>query len=384
MSYSINYQEKDYNAILEGYLRTAVDNGLLYGDEEIIQQILNGEGGIDNVLIMELAIHSEILSETYKDLTSIKDSFDLNKAKGEDLDRLLEPFISRRNSTYATTEICFQKETNHINSQITIPSSTKITSKKYPEIIFETIEEAIIPPNTEKITLIARCTIPGPEGNIPPGELNTIINTINGITKAYNLNTAIGGRNQEDDNSYRLRGYLWTHINTQGTLMAFKNAIESVASVEDYYIQRQWDGPGTTKIIINPPLPPILETVANKIKNVCAADEEYTIIGAENKPLNIQINIAIKTQANTLTDTKEIQLKVKNAIKTYIEGKYKTNQGKVGGLKLGEDFIPSQATAHIINTLPIVRDVNIIYPHSIVSIDYYQKAVCGEIQIETQ
>ena len=79
------------------------------------------------------------------------------------------------------------------------------------------------------------------------------------------------------------------------------------------------------------------------------------------------------TQAHTLTE---------NAFKTYIEGDYNPLKGKVGGLRLGEDFIPSRAAAHIINTLPDVKDVHIIHPTSIIPIHYYQKAVPGEIHIE--
>jgi uncharacterized phage protein gp47/JayE len=382
---SINYQPKDYNTIFEDYLRKAAANGLIYGDEEQIQEILHGED-IENVLIMELAIHSEILTETYKDLTNVYNSYNILKATGENLDRLLEPFISRRDSTHATVEICLQKDPNN-KSEIQIPQGTQITSTQYPEIIFETIYDTKIPAETGKTHVDTRCTASGPQGKIPQGKLDKLTSPITGIIKVHNPTTAIGGRNQEDDNDYRLRGQAWTSINTQGTFMAFKNAIENVAGVENYYIQRQWDGPGTTRIIINPNTTQVIEAVKDTIEDVCAVDEEYTIVGAENKPIDINVNITINTTEGNLIGTLEKQetiSQVKNAFKTYIEGSYNPATGKIGGLMLGEDFIPSRAAAHLINTLNTVKDVTITHPTHIIQIDYYQKAVPGEIHIEIQ
>jgi uncharacterized phage protein gp47/JayE len=382
---NINYQPKDYNTIFEDYIRKAAANGLIYGDEGQIQEILHGEN-IENILIMELAIHSEILTETYKELTNIHNSYDLNKATGENLDRLLEPFISRLNSTHAIAEICLQKDKNS-TQEVTIPLGTFITSTQYPEITFETMEDITIPAETEKVIIDARCTNPGPEGNIPSNKLNKLITPIAGIIEVTNPTAAMGGRNREDDNSYRLRGQAWTSINTQGTLMAFENAIKSVASVEDYYIQQRWDGPGTTRIIINPPQQKVLEDVNHALMDVCAVDEEYTVIGAENKEININVNITINTSEGNLIGTLQKQQtisQIENALKTYIEGDYNPSKGKIGGLRLGEDFIPSRAAAHLIHTLDTVKDVHITHPTTLINIDYYQKAVPGEIHIEIQ
>ena len=383
--YNINYQPKDYKTIFEDYLRKAAANELIYGNEEYIQNILHGDG-IENMLIMDLAIHSEILTETYQDLTRVHDSFNILTANGEELDRLLKPFIERHYSTHATVEICLEKDPNN-KTEITIPQNTIIIPSKYPEITFKTLEDTIIPPETEKTLVDTICTHTGPEGNIPTDELDKLIPPIPGITRVYNPTNATGGRNTEDDTSYRLRGQAWTSINSQGTFMAFQNAIKSVASVEEYYIQRRWDGPGTTRIIINPPQNKILKEVTHAIGEVCAVDEEYTIVGAENKPININLNITINTSEGNLTGTLEKQetiSKVKDAFKTYIEGNYNPLKGKVGGLRLGQDFIPSRAAAHLINTLPDIEDVHITHPTSIIKIDYYQKAICGEIQIEIQ
>lgn len=383
--YSVNYQPKDYKTIFEDYIRKAAANKLIYGNEEYIQDILHGEG-IENMLIMELAIHSEILTETYQDLTRVHDSFNIMTAQGEELDQLLKPFIERRYSTYATVEICLEKDPNN-NTEITIPQGTSITSSQYPEITFKTLEDTKIPLETGKILVDTICTTMGPEGNIPTGELDTLTQPIPGISRVHNPTPAIGGRNTEDDNSYRLRGQSWTSINSQGTFMAFQNAIKGVAGVEDYYIQRRWDGPGTTRIIINPPQRKLLQDVNHAIETVCAVDEEYTIVGAENKPININLNINITKKDETLPGTlqkENTKQKVEKSLKNYIEGDYNPLKGKIGGLRLGEDFIPSRAAAHLINTLPDVKDVHIIHPTSIIKIDYYQKAVCGEIKIEIQ
>lgn len=128
--YNINYQPKDYKTIFEDYLRKAAANELIYGNEEYIQNILHGDG-IENMLIMDLAIHSEILTETYQDLTRVHDSFNILTANGEELDWLLKPFIERHYSTHATVKICLEKDPNN-KTEITIPQNTIITPSKLP------------------------------------------------------------------------------------------------------------------------------------------------------------------------------------------------------------------------------------------------------------
>ena len=104
--------------------------------------------------------------------------------------------------------------------------------------------------------------------------------------------------------------------------MAFRNAIEDVASVEDYYIQRRWDGPGTTHIMIKPPQYEVLEEVTYAIGVVSAVDEEYTIIGAENKPININLNITLSTEDESPTGTLEkdkTTREVEESLKNYMK-----------------------------------------------------------------
>lgn len=141
--YSVKYQEKSYNTLFENYLRKAAAKRLINGDEEYIQDILHGEG-IENIFIMDLAIHSEILTEICNDITIVRDSYDIVKAKCENLNSLLEPFIERGESAHARVKITLKKDPNNPDSEIPIPSGTQITSTKYLEIEFKTISNTII------------------------------------------------------------------------------------------------------------------------------------------------------------------------------------------------------------------------------------------------
>jgi uncharacterized phage protein gp47/JayE len=378
----INYQPPTYKELFESYIRNAAANQLINDDPEYIQNLLVGKE-IENILVMEFAIHAEILTETYHNLTKIYQSQNIDTAQGSDLDQLLYPYIPRRQETRAQTSIDFQKDTKHIE-EIEIPRGTEITSTKYPEIIFQTIGTLTIPFDQSIGSVEAVCTTPGPYGNIPANKLNQLINPIEGITNVYNTYKATGGRHREDDTSYRLRGYEWTSINNHGTYPAIKNLLEELEIVENYHIQPLWDGPGTTQILIDPPTSETIKTVTKRLKEVKAVHEKYTIKGVDQKPINIDIHLQfdINYSILPLSDIEKENIKedVKKVLQTYIEGGINSQGQKIKGLGLGTPFLPGRASAYILNEIPILQDIKITHPPSIVEIKTHQKASMGEIQ----
>ena len=377
----INYQPLSYKELFEEYIRKAAANQLINDDPEYIQSLLLDKE-IENILVMEFAIHAEILSEIYTKITEIYQSQDIDTATGSDLDQLLSPYLKRRQESSAQTIIYFQKDTEH-HEEIEIPMDTMINSTKYPEIIFTTTQTLTIPLKDNIGSVEAECTTPGPYGNIPPQELNHLINPINGITHVYNPYKATGGKNKEDDTSLRLRGYEWTSINTHGTYSAIKNLLESIETVDEYLIQPLWDGPGTTQILINPSHPEVLKTVETRLEEVKAVNEKYTIKGVDQKPINIDIKLKFDTQYPILplsdNEKENITHEVKKALQTYIEGGINSQGQQIKGLSLGTSFLPSRAAAYILNEIPILQDIKITQPSSIVEINANQKARVGEI-----
>jgi hypothetical protein len=188
-------------------------------------------------------------------------------------------------------------------------------------------------------------------------------------------------RVDEDDESYRKRGQYWKEIQTRGTKKAVEDAIENVRSVRNYYIEACWDGPGTTRIIIDPHNTKTLKKVKEAVLNVCSLDMDITFAYAKEKPITIDLKVNIELEPNTI-DKDRINTLIEEALKIFIEGNQQI-EGIRGGLGLGKDFIPSQAVTYLINSVPGLVNVEIDSPISRVRIGPDEKAMLGELKIDT-
>lgn len=380
--YGINYQPPTYKELFEEYIRKAAANNLLNNNPEYIQNLLRNEE-IENILVMEFAIHAEMLNNIYQKLNTIHQAQDLEKATAEDLDILLSPYIPRQDITYAETIITFKTEEN-LTEPLIIEEETCIKTLDKKPIRFQTQEKLTISPGQNIGQVLGICTIPGPLGNITEKTLKILETPIKGIKEVYNPYSATGGREREDDESYRQKGRKWARINTQGTYDAVKNTLEEINTVERYLIQPCWNGPGTTRILIDPPLPEVLETVEIFLEDVKALNEQYTIIGIKQKPININIkaNITLETPSKPIEFKKEIlEEDIKKALRVYVEGGIDKIGKKVKGLGLGMPFIPSRAAAYLLNTLPFLQDLTITQPLNIIEVQPDQRIKIGELHV---
>lgn len=67
------------------------------------------------------------------------------------------------------------------------------------------IDETIIIPSSEEITVNATCTVPGIIGNVDLGNIKILSKSLNGITSLENIEIVKEGVDKEDDESYRDR-----------------------------------------------------------------------------------------------------------------------------------------------------------------------------------
>lgn len=264
-----------YEEIFENYLEKASANNLLNLAPEKTQSILKGEY-LDNLIILEFAIHAEILTELYTELKNFKKQLNPEKAVGKELDKLLEPFITRIPAKNAHTELKLNWQTP-LKEDLILTSEILITSSKNPEIIFTNIHPIILPKDETSTTFTAYNINTGPEGNINPNTLDTIEIPDKKYPKITLIQEkpAYGGTTSEDDRLYRIRAGTWRFSNIQGTYDSVKTALDNITKLEKYKIEPCWDGPGTTRILIKPYN--IKKEVKEVLWSIKALDEEYTI-----------------------------------------------------------------------------------------------------------
>lgn len=164
-----------------------------FGQEYEID-LYSPEGALLQVVASELAECWEGTGEAYF-------SAYLDTSTGIQLDyhgKSEEPPITRSQGKYATTTVEFTT-----NKEMVIPAYTLIR-KKDSELNYSTLQTITIGP-TMKGTVMARATSVGAEYNTIIGNINKLVNNIDGVVSVTNITPATGGEGIESDFYYRER-----------------------------------------------------------------------------------------------------------------------------------------------------------------------------------
>lgn len=128
----------------------------------------------------------------------------LSYATGVNLDYIGVLLGVKRNPSLAATTIIRFTLSAIQTSVITVPLATRIT--KDSNIIFSTTQIAEIKAGDKYIDVSAQCLTSGIIGNnIKVNELNILVDPIAFIATVNNTTDTVGGIDEEDDESYRLR-----------------------------------------------------------------------------------------------------------------------------------------------------------------------------------
>lgn len=380
--YSIAYSEKSYEDLFLLMLQYAYANGILSNSEDFLDYV-SLEDDLENSLIIYFSVYAFILSETYVDLTRIYKSTNLWEASDTDLDIIGQMFLTRRQETYAVAEVTYSTATPNLVNVI-IPKGSMVSSNTEDTLYFTTLEEVILPAGSLSINAGVQCTTSGPSGNLGPNTLTEIVGSIEGIEEVTNTLKATGGRDAESKVDYRNRLLNWKYILAKGTYNAVVDSIDEVSAVEGYYIERYWDGYGSTKIIIDPPTEVVLDLVKASLDTSKAVDEDFWVVGVES--LNISVNMIVNvsldsTIAISQTRLNEIEMLAESLVKIYIDGGNNLDGTKREALGIGNDFVPFRCGIYLSEQISEIKDITFISPSIPVTIESHEKAVCGSVNI---
>lgn len=389
MILNTNYTEKTYNDIFMESIEYAQELGILSEDSNFIEHINNLED-IENMLVLDLSVHSNLDSIIYKDMTRIYESWDIDKASGIDLDRLGAFFSIPRPSALRSVAGLVFSLTRIVNYDVIIPEGTVIATNAGEEYI--TLSTATIPAGASTVEVTAKSVLAGYNSRVGK---NTIINIISSFNlKNTNLlvnnpEHSSGGRDKCTDDEYRAMIKDWHNILTKGTESAYNNYFRNYESIEGYRLIPHWDGPGTLKIVIDAPT----EALASIIREVGTdlsesvnmySDDDVVIVPPKSRVINnifVSCNVDID-QINKYNqpDKENIKLRINNSIETYINGGFRNNGQYFPGLSIGEDFIPHKCAVFLDEEIPELKNI-IFTDNENTAINDYEKAVCGEIHI---
>ncbi len=163
--------------------------------------------------------------------------------------------------------------------------------------------------------------------------------------------------------------------------------------LDSYKLVPNWNGvTGTVKIILDPGYPyQLKECYDNVVGEVCQFSEDIVLFPPDYVPIDVtaKCNVDIDVvNPYSETEKKEIESKIKEYTKTFIDGdvlsEYYIDGERVGdykGLRIGEDFVPYKLGVFLANNIPELKDITFTYPTEPVTITDEEMAQSNEINI---
>lgn len=375
-----NIIPKDYESILIGMILAAQNYKLISDEEDFVTKIQTKED-IENVLVLLLSAYALEAEQIHANIEEAVDAWDVSHAEGTALDSLGELFgLYRNEGTRSFTYIEFRRDTNY-GEDIEIPAGTLITCKEKPGIEYQTIEDVVLESDEDSVIVGAMSLLPGSAYRVGPGELNQLEENIPGIDSAFNTTASSGGKDPESDEAFRQRILRWPFILQKGTLAAYEDVLNSLPGLTSYQIFPRWDGPGTVKVVVNPPYPEIINDVEESLRRSAATiDEDLYVVGVEPVSRVVECRVTISAYM-TAAQKKNIEREIEKAAKIYFDGGVRVSGSYWEGLGIGESIVPFKLAKFVSDEVPEVDDVEIIYPTRIVKIQEHQKFIFGSIKV---
>lgn len=156
--------------------------------------------------------------------------------------------VTRLQPSAAITKVRFRLSAV-VDEMVIIKKGTRIASGN--GIMFATNNECYIPPGQTSVDTIVVCTQAGLIGNgIPPGKIQLLVDPINYVTSAENLEVSQGGADLEDDENLRMRIYMKPDsFSVAGPVDAYRYfAFSYSQNVSDCRVINP--SPGTVKLVV--------------------------------------------------------------------------------------------------------------------------------------
>lgn len=379
----MNYVPKEFEEIFEDALQDCLDKGMISHAEEFESYIANQED-ISNYIVMDKSVVAYLIAKVYPDLTAVYESAKVEYAEGEDLDSLgQEKGIPRPQASHASAKVTFTtnsilEEDLNITDEIIVSTDNGIE--------YRTVESIYIPAGEDSATVQCLSVNAGSENKVIENTLINIVSSVEGLTSCTNEKGSSGGEDEYTDDEYRYLILNWYLIHLKGSNEAYENYFANLDGIDDYKIVPNWDGSGTTKIILDPGTPYLLNQVYEDLQKTVSQNDEIIFMTAPlEKLINIYalVNVDID-RLNPYSDLEKetIKSRVISGIKTFIDGGYLTNGEYYPGLSIGEDFIPHKLAVFLDDEIEELKSITFNYPLNYIEVNDEEQCKSNDIVIE--
>lgn len=367
-----------HDLILEAYRR-----GLISEDTKFLDRIHRGDA-IENNLILLFATYSTILSQYYTVLEDFFNKFDLDNADTAMLNRIGSLVgLPRLEATPSLVPVIFERN-EPATETINIPSGTRLRSETETPVDYQVIRPAEIEVGELKTQTYAQSLVKGPDSRVGVMELTQLLdeNLSMYIDRVYNPEASTGGNPPETDEEYRTRLSQWSMHATRGTKSSYENALKQVAGLRDFKIEPQFAGPGSVKVVVDPPYEPVIEYVKDELQGRAQLLDEYVyVVGVKEVPITITLEVEVSTERIMDAFIPILEDRVERAVRTYVNGGIRENGNYYYGLGIGRTLYPSRLTKFLLDEITELENVEITYPDKPIRFAAEERAVLKDVAV---
>lgn len=379
----MNYVPKLFEEIFKQMLNDSLEKGLISHADEF-QDYIDNSQDISNYYVMDKAVIAQMMVETYQAITQVYESKKVEYAEGTDLDEFGKILgIPRPQATYAEVELEFSIN-SPIDENISIPEGLIVSTDE--GIQYATLENIFILIGSTSCKVHARAVDPGIRSKIISGAITLIVDDVQYPLHVTNIRESSGGTEAYTDDEYRYLLMNWTKIRVKGSLEAYENYFANFDGIDSYKIIPNWNGTGTIKCVMDPGRPYQLNKAYQELQySVVQATEDISMFAPTSTFIDIYavVNVDIdRINPYSTTEKNDIQSRIKNAIKVFINGGYTEDGHFYEGLLLGEDFIPHKLAVFLDEEIPELKNITFNYPTKPITILDEEIGVSNDIIVE--
>ena len=335
-----------------------MDNGLLRTSEDLITNIRNGVQ-TENQYILNLSTHAYILSQLEEKNYENSRDIDITTAEGEALDNLGRLVNVHRNPAQPLVVEVTVGTGVALSENVTVPIGTKVLLQGvYDDVAYDftTNEDLTIPAGSTEGKVYANSSILGYYGSLPIGA----VVGLQGFPElsATNTDATTGGKNIEEDDDYRERIRRWSTQNTRGTREIIESYLDNYIGLNGYNLVPRFDGIGTLKIVCDT-VESKLDDISNDVFENCMYYTDIApvcVLPDESVLSSLTVSVSLKDGELRLT-LGELKQLVESHIRIYVDGGVTRKGTTTRGMSIGEDFVPAQVIAFIVDEIDEVNNV---------------------------
>lgn len=225
-----------------------------------------------------------------------------------------------------------------ITEDTVIPSGTILVSTEN-DLYYLTDEECVITASNTEITCPITCGTVGVDGDCSANTITLIEDmNIDGSVSVTNENAVIGGRDYEDDDTYRQRLLDYQQKDDFGSLPYYMSLGESVDGVHDVLlIDDTTNTPPYTKIVlVNGDVKPVTDETLMLVlaeftdTNNKVVSHNFMVQGVGYTTVNMTLNLAVDVEIETT--------KINNLLTCFFNGGTTTENYTFEGFSIEEDL----------------------------------------------